>query len=257
MWTLTGGGLDFGEHPQVGAIRELAEETGYVGELDALIGIDAHFVQVDGVEWHNVRIMYRAHVVGGALAYETDGSTDLAAWIPAGELDDLDAVPLVAAGRLALARPGLPVASVVPTPVPPSALPRASRFAAYAVVRDDDDRVLLTHAGPGTTWAGRWILPGGGAELGEELATTVIREVVEETGLDVAVDGLLAVTSDVVDSIPRQEQVWTVRVVCDAQVVGGTLRAEVDGSTDEARWFSQQELETADLVPFVHEVLLG
>ena len=42
-WTLPGGGLDFGEDPRDGALRELAEETGYIGELDELLS-EADFV---------------------------------------------------------------------------------------------------------------------------------------------------------------------------------------------------------------------
>jgi 8-oxo-dGTP diphosphatase len=33
-----------------------------------------------------------------------------------------------------------------------------------------------------------------------------------------------------------------VRVVYEARVVGGELAAEVDGTTDEARWFPRDEL---------------
>ena len=189
QWTLPGGGLDFGEHPQAGALRELAEETGYTGEIDALLGVDVdHFTGRTGIDWHSVRIIYRARVVGGGLTYERDGTTDLAAWIPPHELNALDAVTLVAVGRSVSTIKGEPVAPVEPAAVPDSALPRAARVAAYALLHDADSRVLLVHATPGATWAGHWMLPGGGAEHGEPVAATVTREVVEETGLEVEVD---------------------------------------------------------------------
>lgn len=38
-WALPGGGCDTGEAPAVGAAREVWEETGYVAEIDALIGV--------------------------------------------------------------------------------------------------------------------------------------------------------------------------------------------------------------------------
>jgi ADP-ribose pyrophosphatase YjhB (NUDIX family) len=41
-----------------------------------------------------------------------------------------------------------------------------------------------------------WGLPGGAVELGESVAQTVVREVKEETGLDVALTGLVGVYSD-------------------------------------------------------------
>lgn len=37
QWTLAGSRLDHGEHPQVGVLRELTEETGYAGRLDELM----------------------------------------------------------------------------------------------------------------------------------------------------------------------------------------------------------------------------
>ena len=36
-WTLPGGGVEFGEHPEHAAIRELTEETGLTGRITAWI----------------------------------------------------------------------------------------------------------------------------------------------------------------------------------------------------------------------------
>ncbi|MFX6040584.1 NUDIX domain-containing protein, partial [Acinetobacter baumannii] len=63
------------------------------------------------------------------------------------------------------------------------------RVAAYAVITDADDRVLLAHWVEGRRAA--WTLPGGGLEEGEDPQRAVRREVREETGFRVAVDELL------------------------------------------------------------------
>jgi len=110
-WTLPGGGIDPGEHPEQAAVREVREETGYDVELDELLGIDSVVFRsadrvIPGPDLHGLRVLYRAHVVGGQLTHEVDGSTDEAAWFPLAEIDDLRRVGLVdAARRLA----GLPV----------------------------------------------------------------------------------------------------------------------------------------------------
>lgn len=110
-WTLPGGGIDPGEHPADAAVREVREETGYDVELDGLLGVDSHVVRgadriVPGADLHALRILYRAHVVGGQLTHEVDGSTDEAAWVALDAVDDLRRVGLVdTARRLA----GLPV----------------------------------------------------------------------------------------------------------------------------------------------------
>lgn len=100
-WMLTGGGIEPGEDPADAAVRELLEETGFVVELDELLGIDSVVVPASDrinpslgpVHW--LRIIYRAHVVGGELTDEVGGSTDTAAWFPLDEVPGLARVDLV------------------------------------------------------------------------------------------------------------------------------------------------------------------
>jgi ADP-ribose pyrophosphatase YjhB (NUDIX family) len=107
-WTLPGGGLNFGEDPRTGALRELYEETGYLGRLDALLGVDAeHLPGLRGDDFHSVRVLYRAEVVGGTLTHEVDGSTDRAEWVPVDAFATLDAVELVDIGRRLAGSPGV------------------------------------------------------------------------------------------------------------------------------------------------------
>jgi 8-oxo-dGTP diphosphatase len=101
-WTLPGGGIDFGEHPEAGALRELQEETGLTGKIVGLLAVDALRRSVraaDDIEadYHSVRIVYRTEIVGGELRDETDESTDRATWCTRAELD---ALPLVELGRV-------------------------------------------------------------------------------------------------------------------------------------------------------------
>lgn len=100
-WTLPGGGLELGEDAQAAAVREVLEETGYVVELDELLGVDSIHIQPQdrltgsGLPLHALRIVYRAHTVSGGLVHEMDGSTDEAAWIPLTEVSNLHRVELV------------------------------------------------------------------------------------------------------------------------------------------------------------------
>lgn len=100
FWTLPGGGLDHGEDPVDGALRELAEETGYVGSIDRLVGIDsATWVYEDEAgavsDIHGIRIVYTGRIVGGRLRSEANGSTDRAAWVRLDEIDTLSRADLI------------------------------------------------------------------------------------------------------------------------------------------------------------------
>lgn len=57
---------------------------------------------------------------------------------------------------------------------------------AAAIIEFPNNKVLLIKRGT-RVFRGYWALPGGRAELGETVEETVIREVKEETGLDVEI----------------------------------------------------------------------
>jgi len=132
-----------------------------------------------------------------------------------------------------------------------------TRLAAYAVVvRDSADggEVLLA------LWnedgdRKRWTLPGGGVELAETPEEGVVREVKEETGYDVELDGLLGIETDVIPPEGRRRDTdrpfKAVRVFYAAHTVGGELADEVDGTTDEARWISLIDVPTLSRVSMI------
>jgi 8-oxo-dGTP diphosphatase len=83
LWTLPGGGLEFGEPPAVAVIRELEEETGYTGEVERLLDVsDRLFGDDPGADrLHAIRIVYGVRITGGTLRDEPDGSTDTCRWL--------------------------------------------------------------------------------------------------------------------------------------------------------------------------------
>ena len=141
-----------------------------------------------------------------------------------------------------------------PVEIEPPAPERISRIAAYGLVRTGD-RVLLTRLSR-STHEGHWTLPGGGLEFGERPVDAVVRELYEETGLDVRVDELLDADAEFYRDIgaDRPYEAHAVRFLYRLTVLGGTLRVvEVDGSTDAVQWWPEDGLPP--LTPVAERVI--
>jgi ADP-ribose pyrophosphatase YjhB (NUDIX family) len=75
---------------------------------------------------------------------------------------------------------------------PAAPRPNSLVVATSAVVTDDQRRILLQRR----TDSGNWALPGGAMEITESLTDSAVREVKEETGLDIEVTGLVGTYTD-------------------------------------------------------------
>lgn len=130
---------------------------------------------------------------------------------------------------------------------------QTTRLACYALVRDADDRILLCRLSRGIPHAGKWTLPGGGIDFGEELKTGAVREVQEETGLAVKITGILDAHSELYSYPDRQSQ--AVRILFSAEVLSGEIRYEQDGSTDMCGFYSLSEIDKMPCVDLVFRTL--
>lgn len=131
------------------------------------------------------------------------------------------------------------------------------RVAAYAVIVDDEGRLLLSHWNEHGNSA--WSMPGGGIEAGEDPADAAVREVFEETGYHVRLGDLLGIDSHVVDaaarSHPTGRALHAIRIVYRATITGGVLTHEIGGSSDEAAWFSIDQVRSLKRVSLVDAAL--
>ena len=83
---------------------------------------------------------------------------------------------------------------------------------------------------------GKWSLPAGFLDAGEEPAVTAKRETHEETGLEIAITGLI----DVYFNPPRPDGGASIFILYEGQLLGGQLQAGDDA--DDARFFGPDEL---------------
>jgi ADP-ribose pyrophosphatase YjhB (NUDIX family) len=94
LWTLPGGGLEFGEHPEAAAVREAREETGFKVGLGPLVAVESYV----GPDVQHLCFVYRAQILGGELTVEAEGSTNEVRWVTPEEARDLPLVELAADG---------------------------------------------------------------------------------------------------------------------------------------------------------------
>jgi len=109
-----------------------------------------------------------------------------------------------------------------------------------AAVRDERGRLLLIHKIDNDFWA----LPGGSMDLGESVAAAAVREVAEETGVDVKITVLVGLYTDpghvmaYDDGEVRQE----FSVCFHARAIGGEPRQD-NTETKAAKWVEPAEVE--------------
>ncbi|GAA3489236.1 NUDIX domain-containing protein [Streptomyces cremeus] len=116
--------------------------------------------------------------------------------------------------------------------------PNSLVVAASAVVTDESGRILLQRRAD----SGLWALPGGGMEMSDSLPGTAVREVKEETGLDVEITGLVGTYTDPRHVIAYADgEVRRQFNVCfRARVVGGSLA--ISEESTELRFVAPEDL---------------
>jgi 8-oxo-dGTP diphosphatase len=111
---------------------------------------------------------------------------------------------------------------------------------ASAVVFDDEGRILLLRRAD----TGRWSLPAGMLDPGEQPADAAVREIFEETGVHVVVDRVAGVANHPV-TYPHGDRCEYLDVWFRCRAVGGAPRADGDESLAVA-WFAADQLPELD-----------
>lgn len=112
----------------------------------------------------------------------------------------------------------------------------------------DDERLLLVRRGRGRA-QGEWAVPGGRVQTGELLAEAVVRELLEETGIEGVCGNLIGVLELLDDAGPHQVVLGYLVTLMEAtEPVAGDDAAE-------ARWVPLVDVAELRLAPGLAEFL--
>ncbi|RAO00557.1 NUDIX hydrolase [Micromonospora noduli] len=264
VWRLPGGAVGHAEDPERAVVREVAEQAGLTVAVTRLLAVVADVATfAEGkAALHTDRLLFELNTPHGARPESAGpgggsrgvgaGLVDQVCWLSLAEVAQLPLTPFTAEAL------GLPVTPLPPAAhrswdlFPPQHPDRRLRFGAYGLVTDPAGRILLTQIAEGYPGAGLWHLPGGGTDHGEQPATGLLREVVEEGGQVGRVVELLGVNNlhnpAALGPEGRPLDWHGVRVIYRVLVdvpTDAVVTESAGGSTARAGWFTRDE--AADL----------
>ncbi len=117
----------------------------------------------------------------------------------------------------------------------------------HGVISNRGRIIVLRRAGRMSYQPGSWDLPGGHLALGEGFEECLLREVKEETGLEIAIERLLGVNKT--PSEPYLQAFYACRSLVYRKV---TLRPDEHA---ESRWVTLEEMTAMELIPYLETIL--
>lgn len=122
-------------------------------------------------------------------------------------------------------------------------------LAVKAVIVDDAGRsLLIRRSASNRHFVGQWEWPGGKVDSGESFDVATLREVKEETGLDVEITGLVGAAQF---EMPARQVV----VLCmEARLIGGELKLSEEH--DDSAWVKFSDYGRYEFTDNVRELVM-
>lgn len=245
-WSLPGGLVGHGEHPETSIRRHLPAGAGGAAHVGGPVVVVTDIDHARHDDWIVLDVTLGRHA-----------RTESMRWASTAELGSLPLATVTARALGLVADP--PAVTAFPLTQDGSGLPpagaklRRQRFAVYALATDPSGHVLLTRISDGYPGAGHWHLPGGGTDAGESATAGLLRELIEETDQHGRLGEPLSLSHR-----HQRDALGPEGVPIDWQGIRVVYRVHIDaptparvtegaGSTVEAGWFTAREAVTLPL----------
>ena len=264
VWGLPGGVLEPGETILDCARRETLEETGLLAGDLRLVGVYADpsydSIYPNGDQVQQYTVCFKGQVAGGEM--RPDGVENSAQAFFSPDTIPFNGLPIFYNHMLRDA-----LSDNAPAFQPPFACPElvdqikdlrpllghelmiASGAMSVVVNSDRKNHLDLKILMVKRTDDGEWSIPGGYTHLGENPAWTAMREVQEETGIEIEVERILGIHSPAVAwQYPNGDRTQAVITIFRAHPVGGALQAD-QTETSQVAWMSPAQILALDTHP--------
>ncbi len=116
------------------------------------------------------------------------------------------------------------------------------------IINEKEEILLVLHKKPNCSY---WVLPGGRLEYGETLTQCAIREIKEETNLEIIVERFIFLSEAIAPNKSRH----IVNFYVQARVIGGTMELGNDPVLEAVDYIPIANLGTITLFPPVHHAI--
>lgn len=106
------------------------------------------------------------------------------------------------------------------------------------IVNQENEVLLLKRGRKSRNNVGFWSQPGGRVDFGEKIEAAIIREVREETGIEITLLRYLCYTDEF---LKKENQHW-VAISFLAKISKGSPKIMEKGKHDDIRWFNLKKL---------------
>jgi 8-oxo-dGTP diphosphatase len=130
-------------------------------------------------------------------------------------------------------------------------------FVAVKALIERDGKVLVLRESaehPTNTHAGEYDLPGGRIEPGEHLEDALLREVKEETGLDIEIGAPFFADESLPRPVVHGKELQVIKIFFFCKLSADAYEVTLSDENDEFAWIDPREYKKAGLIENLYPV---